>query len=317
MHDPKHLKETSSLVDGALTDSVRQNHWTLLGAFRDWLDAHPLMVPRALQETAAYFMQELGYLRDWQWQTLHRSMCSLVGAMSNAPLYSNLPHSVSLNSVAPHYRAALSTANQHAQQSQPHGQAAVALDHIIVAVEEEPRLWARVALLLMWLTGARVGCVLQLRVEDVVLDSEGNLSLSFAHGKGVRLRGPYTTGTSVTGEWQRAGAAVPAARCSASAVGKEDQLLFPATEETIFSRRMARLLAAIRVAHPALNLRAMRRGSLQTVSASGLVPMTAVMDRAGHTNIRTTRRYHDFGRADVEALRQGALMAAALLPASR
>ena len=108
MHDPKHLKETSSLVDGALTDSVRQNHWTLLGAFRDSLDAHPIMVPRALQETAAYFMQERGYLRGWQWQTLHRSMCSLVGAMSNAPLYSNLPHSVSLNSVAPHYRAALS-----------------------------------------------------------------------------------------------------------------------------------------------------------------------------------------------------------------
>lgn len=311
LYTNEHLQQTSSLVDSALTEAVRAQHRRHLREFREWLLARPVMVPRPLEETAAYFMQEVGFNRKWQWQTLHRSLCSLVGAMSNAPLYCNLPHPVHLNSVAPHFRAALSSANQLAQQSQPHGQVAVGLEHITVAVEEEPRLWARVALLLMWLSSARVGCVLQLRVEDLRLETNGNLQLHFAHGKGVRLRGPYTVGCKVTGEWRTLIETYLAERRSAAA---PSDLLFPATEECPLPRRITRLLSSIRVAHPAMNLRAMRRGSLQTVASSAEAPIKSVMERAGHTSDRTTRRYLDFGRRDVEAHREGARITAPLLP---
>jgi hypothetical protein len=61
------------------------------------------------------------------------------------------------------------------------------------------------------------------------------------------------------------------------------------------SKRMTEMLRALRVANPSLNLRAMRRGALQTMALGG-TPAEVLMSYSGHTNVATLKRYLDWGR---------------------
>ena len=142
------------------------------------------------------------------------------------------------------------------------------------------------------------------------MHSDGGLQVHFCRGKSVRLRGPYTTSTGISAEWRE----LVQTYIAQLAPERPSPLLFPATQELTLSARMPTLLRAVRVADLSLNLRAMRRGSLQALAASGEVPLQEVMLRAGHTNERTTRRYLDWGRMDGEARRAGARHAGVLLP---
>ena len=74
-----------------------------------------------------------------------------------------------------------------------------------------------------------------------------------------------------------------------------DDLLFPATADVPLPKRMPALLSAIRAADPELNLRAMRRGALQTMALAGVSAET-LMTFSGHTNDKTLKRYLDWGR---------------------
>jgi integrase len=139
------------------------------------------------------------------------------------------------------------------------------------------------------------------------------MAVHFAHGKGVKMRGPYTVGSNLGppgGAWRTIVQAYLTQRWQQGA--RPSDLLFPATQEFSLPRRTSHLLAAIRVADPALSMRAMRRGSLQAVMAAGFA-IDDVMMRAGHTSTKTTRRYLDFGRKDEEALARGARITAPLL----
>jgi len=311
IHSEGALAATSPLVNEALTTEVRKQHRRRLHQLRDFLLIHPTALAMSLVEVAIAQLHAEAQAANWQWQTLHRSMCSLTGALSNVSLYTTLLHPILLG-LHPAWRAALSTASQRAQHSQPRGQAAATSSEMATAVEQEPRLWCRVALILMWVASPRVGCTLQLRVQDVSLRPDGLLALHFAQGKGVRLRGPYTVGASVCGDWKAQLEAYLEQRLQA---GRPSDLLFPATEDTALPRRTSRCLAAVRVADRRLNLRAVRRGSIQAASASG-VETEAIRDRAGHTSIRTTRRYMDWGMQDHEALQQGAEISRAIAPAT-
>jgi hypothetical protein len=316
-----HLSNTLSLADQALTLEVRKQHRRHLAGLQEWLRAHPAMCSLPLEQAAARYMHEVAQTphrtQPWQWQTLHRSMCALAGALSNLPLYANLSHPIVLNRhTAPFWHAQLSRVNQMAQQSQPSGQAAVLQEHIEIAVAMSPRAWVKAALLLMWLSGQRVGCILQMRIADMELGEDGAMALHMCRGKGVKLRGPYTVGSMVApgSPWHQLLQVYLRERrlCCQST----EELLFPATAETPLRNRMPVMRAALRVADPQLNLRAMRRGSIQAVMLAPGATIQAVRDRAGHTSERTTRRYLDWGRRDAEALRQGAALAAALQPSA-
>jgi hypothetical protein len=67
------------------------------------------------------------------------------------------------------------------------------------------------------------------------------------------------------------------------------------------------------VAHPSLNLRAMRRGSLQTVMQGGAT-LAEAQHRAGHMSSRTTEVYLDQGRLNLEAARRADIVTGPLLP---
>jgi integrase len=288
----------------ALVRQTRTQHRSNLAAVQEYVQEHPTAASFPLGAVVAQAMTERGHQRKWQWQTLHRSMCSTVGAFSNLPLYSNCDLTVSL-SACPWFRACLSYVQQRAQESQPRNQTAVTQEQIEVAVEESPHLWIRTALVLMWLTSARVGCVLQLRMQDVSFapgpaTNSTLLRVHFAHGKGVKMRGPYTVfATLAEGPWRDLLTTFVALRRAEGA--RQSDLLLPATPLTPAARRTSTLLAAVRAADPALNLRAMRRGSLQTVMQQEGVSVEQLMLRAGHTNPKTTRRYLSFGMQDREA----------------
>jgi integrase len=297
-------EEEQTLAERALTHAVRMQHHGLLAGWKEWLRHHPALLSQPLSHLAEPFLWERAAARDWQWQTLHRNMCSLVGACSNAPLYTNLEHPIPL-STSSVFRQAMSAVSQRAQQSQPRNQAAVSQEQVEVAVEEAPSLWQRVALILMWLTSARVGCVLQLRMQDLAprVDAATGaeiLSVHFAHGKGVKMRGPYTVfATLAAGPWREALLAHLERRWAEGA--RPTDLLLPGTPLTPPARRTSALLAAVRAADPGLNLRAMRRGSLQTIMQQEGCTVEELMQRAGHTNAKTTRRYLAFGLEDREA----------------
>jgi len=310
--------EMQTLTERALTYAVRSQHHQLLEHWKEWLCHHPVMLSEPLSHLAVQFLWERGHQREWQWQTLHRNMCSLVGACSNAPLYLNTDCSIPL-SLSAHFRQAMSYVNQRAQQSQPRNQEAVSMEQVTVACEEAPFLWQRVALALMWQTSARVGCILQLEMQDVtkiVRNGVETLSVHFARGKGVKMRGPYTVFAAlVEGPWKDNLVAYMRQRQRDGAGPRSP--LFPGTPEIPESRRTTALLSAIRAADPALNLRAMRRGSLQAVMAQEGCTIEELMARAGHTNPKTTRRYLAFGLEDVEAQNLAVLRTQSLQPAHR
>lgn len=302
------------LANVALSEGVRAGHYRLLTELQEYYRAHPVLASRPLEQTAALFLQEKAHRRGWLWTTLHRTMASTMGALANLPLYSNVPRGISLNIMAPYWKAAMSTAKLRMQHAQPLGQTAVHREHVEIAVAEEPRTWVRAALILMWLSSCRVGCLLKLKVRDLTLTPEGEelrITIRFNQGKGVLARGPYAVGTKVVdSEWRAALEQHLNTRMEEAGM---DALLFPATKETPFQHRNGVLLRALRVAHPSLNMRAMRRGSLQTMAAAG-VPVETLMTRAGHTNTRTTLRYLNFGNEYKAGLEEGARIADALQP---
>ena len=313
LNDAKELEQSAPLVNDALVQGVRNQHLRHLRDFRDWLRLHPAMSSLPLQRSAILFFQEMSTTRRWQWPTLHRSMTSLIGALSNLPLYSNVPHPIRLDRNAPHWAAALKTVQQKSQLSQPRDQTAVSLPLLEIALEQEPRLWVRAALILMWMSSARVGCVLQLEIRDLKFDEKSEeLLLVFAHGKGVRFRGPYSRFARMHGPWAEI---LKEYQRQRRAAASETALLFPATAECLASRRTSVLLAAIRVADPALSMRAMRRGSLQTLSTKAPTPF--VSTAAGHTNLRTTGRYLNNDAADRHLATEALQYTEILLPGRR
>jgi integrase len=310
------LRARSSLAFSALSEAVRKQHLRWLHVLQEFVRNRPA-AGRTLEEMAALCMHEEGSRRHWQWQTLHRSMASLVGALNNVQLYTDLPHAISLNFNAPYFRATMAAVKLLGEQSKPHGQVAVTSELLETAVENESRLWIRVALVLMWVLSARVGDVLQLRIADVVLDASSlRITVTFRHGKGVLLRGPYSVHAALSPEWMAELAQLLGQRCQQVAHANGDvreALLFPATPDTALQRRTARLLASLRVAHPSLNLRAMRRGSLQTVMQGGAT-LAEAQHRAGHMSSRTTEVYLDQGRLNLEAARRADIVTGPLLP---
>jgi len=134
--EPQQLAQRSDLANEGFTHSVREQHRRWCRGLQTWIRAHPTSLAARLEDCAVRYIHELGFTSGWQWQTLHRNMCSLVGAMNNLSLYSNIAASISFNTAAPLWRGALRTASLRSQQSKPHDQTAVSLEQVQIAVEE-------------------------------------------------------------------------------------------------------------------------------------------------------------------------------------
>ena len=283
------VESVPSVVEQALSPAVRQRHRFALAQVFANLEANPTWASLPLADFLIRLLCCKAVRQQWQPQTLFREACNISGMFSNLPVYTDATHPVQLRNSA-EWRAAMDTWSLQAQQGQPSHLTAVSRDELFAALVNTPEDTIRIALLMMWLTAARPGCTLQLRPDDVEMDPTGAMTVRFASGKGVRFRGPYTVHTKVPPDLVPEVAFYLATMRQARA-----PLLFPATADCPMNKRMPRLLAALRTANPSLNLRAMRRGSLQTMALAG-TPADVLMTYSGHTNVGTLKRYLDWGR---------------------
>jgi len=275
------LSPSANERNGMLDPETMERHMCSLVQFQDRLKQSPVFSSLYMDHALSILSRESP-----------SDMYELVGAMRNLSLYSDINVSPRLECVDPGCNEALRAANERARElHQPMIQPSVAAHHISIAVEQEPRRWVKAALIIMWLTSSWPGCALQLRAGNVLLDPlSGKLSVKFVEGKAVVSRGSeYTATCVVPREWTRALQEYIYQRCVRQRA-KDDDLLFPATSETPEQLRTARILDALRVAHPALNLRGLRRGSLEAFSAAGATPED-LRARCGHANVITTQRY--------------------------
>jgi hypothetical protein len=231
-------------------------------------------------------------------------MCFLHGAFANLPLYSTALFAVRLRDF-PEWDAAMRRAKQDSQLAQPHHQVACSGEQISESLEVETDPAVRVGLILQWALAARVGCVLKLRRSCLEWDPfTRTLTAQFRHGKGVEFRGPYTVNTRIPQPY----AAELEAYLAALA---PDDLVVAAPAAGSLGDRMPRMLRAIRVADPLLNLRAVRRGALQTMSLAGVDAETLLLF-SGHTSVQTLKRYLDWGRLFASAQQAGVAAASHL-----
>ena len=286
------LRHIPRLAARGIALKVRQRHLAMLRKLRD-LDSDLILLPldAALAEQMLRWKDRL----RWRWATLERNMTTMAGALSSLRLYSRHPISVSLG--ASHlWGAAMRAAAIKAREEEPRAPRPAKWEQVVRIVDDVSLpIWMRQVLLICWLTAARPGCVLQLKAEDlqVSLASEQTLlpfAVIFRRGKGARLRGPYTVHSALQARF------LPLLRPLVEGSG----YLFPAESANHREQMARRLLAAVRAVDGSLELRSLRRGSLETLSRLG-VDERELMQFSGHTQIATLRRYLRWGRADAVA----------------
>jgi len=311
---PEPAPHAFHVAETALQPATRQRHRKRLLDAQQFLHDNPEWRARPLAEAMVRFLEERAANpprgEPWQPQTTFREATSLLGAMSWLPLYSTAPQGIPLMQSA-QFRGALATWRLAAQQAQPMNQRVVTVEDMIEAVELCMDQEARVMLMLMWLTAGRPGDVQQLQAMDVLMGEEGQLMVSFRHGKAVRMRGPYSVPTSAADAtlWRDELKQYIEAR-KAATIHAPWENLFPSTSQ---GRSLnGTLLNAIRVSNPELNLRAIRRGSLQTMAVAG-VPLNVLRKYSGHTNDAMLLRYLNWGK---EAGQEAAQARAAARPLS-
>jgi integrase len=276
-------------VESGLSAAVRQRHRNALNNVVESLERNPTWQKENLADLLINYLECKGQRQNWQPQTLHREACNLHGAFANLPLYTTATHPVLLRNSA-EWKAALDFWQLRGQQNQPLGQTAACPKDIFNALRNTPEMQTRVALLLMWLTAARPGDILQLKPEHVKLEVNGQLMMTIAAGKGVNFRGVYSVPTLVPKDY------IPEMRkYIAEMLRTKSELLFPGSDGLPLKDRMGAMLTALRTANSTLSLRSMRRGALQTM-AKAEVPLETLRQFSGHKSNETLLRYLDFGR---------------------
>jgi integrase len=282
----------AALTEQGKTREVRDRHRAFLKRARDELDEYTKQLP--LAEALVRLFQKWHRARNWSYATLHREMANAAGALSDLPLYTDVPMQVNIGQ-APAWRNAMRTAEQRLKEHEGRDNAATMVEEIDKALEHCDKKPIRAALMLMWLTAARAGCTLKLERRDVQLADSGDLQVTFHKGKGVKFRGPYTVNSKCPARWLT----------DLKAFLRDfepTQPLFPFQGATAI--RGDHVRDTLRTANPFLGLRAMRRGSLQTM-ASNDVPLAVLMTFSGHTQERTLLRYLGWGRHAGQMAEQG------------
>jgi integrase len=161
---------------------------------------------------------------------------------------------------------------------------------------------------LAWATAARVGDTLQIEKRDITLlkrdDGNWATQVFFRRGKTVATSGPYTVNTLLSADdaasLQRV-MAMNAKKFMWHAESKE--------QRQQYARRLTESLKAVR---PDLALHAIRRGALQTMAQAG-VRMDDIRLFSRHADIRTLRRYLQYGKVKSEETKRGTTAAETLL----
>jgi hypothetical protein len=233
----------------------------------------------------------------WKAATLHRTAASFVGAFNAIHLFlrnETVDRPIKLMDSTTFYNA-FATMKRAAMETQPVGQAAATADDILEAMSHAPTKARRMQCLVLWATGARVGCTNKALAANITIDLlTGNLRFHVAKGKGVLVRqGKYEIHTRIMN---------PELRKELfeylSAIKDKTSLAFPPSPGCSLASRTKELNTMLKKARSDLTTRAVRRGSLQAMSTGELtgdpVAEEVLMAISGHKSKETLNRYLDW-----------------------
>jgi integrase len=279
-------RRTPSIVWAAVTEAVRRAHVADISRFRGYLLQRPKTLHLPLDVLLAHHLQILRVEREWAWSTVSRVSAGLIGALASFPVYSSTHGAPSIPLARmPHFRAILMSSARLAAAIGPREPVPASPDDVRVALEHLSSVKAKVALLLCWFSAARPCDVLSLRAENVLFDTDNRIALNVRRGKVVNSVGAYHLHTRIDSDHHF--------KMVQDFVKDSAGFLFPLRSGYQRQVLLTELRLALRCSRPTLELRSLRRGSLQLLAKAG-ASEAELLCFSRHTTARQLRRYLGF-----------------------
>lgn len=277
----------------ALASSTRQTHQRLLKLMEtipSEQHQHPLI--RALGD----FFERRRQERKWTWSTMLKNLVSLQGALALLPLYrATVFFGLSLKGDIM-WRQLVEASARKAKTEIPRTPQAMTPQLFNATLSAERDHAKAGALTLAWFTAQRIGCVLKLNREDVVINSDTSLSVTFRRGKTATVGGPYCVHTTQLQHYLK----------------RLQPLLNISPKGSLFHMKSCAMLSTFRAVNNAMEAKSIRRGSLQQMARSG-TPIDILMRYSGHTREKTLLRYLNWGSITQDLSTKMALAGVALM----
>lgn len=223
-----------------------------------------------------------------RWSTTMTKMATIQGALRLLPIYADQPPIMMKECTV--WTQSMKAVSKQTKQELPEQANPASWDLVKKAVELEPHKSTKMAVMLTWLTCGRAGDVLQLEPDCIEVQETG-LMVHFRRAKTVKSRGPYPIFTPLPPQEFR------------KEFYEFVELALSTKRKWLFEKVQGNhVKLALRRAHPKLEQRSLRRGSIQTLAATGLSD-EELLKYSGHTNVQMLRRYLNFGKLSGEGRR--------------
>ena len=297
-------QETHPLAAKGITAQARTEHLRLLRLLiATPTDTHDWPVGRAALEA----LEQERVRKEWCWATVENKTGMVAAALSRLRQYSSATLEPVLLRFDPEWVDAGRHIRRLARQTSPTGLPAVQQADIVRAITEARNPEVRAMLILAWATVGRCGDVSQVKTSGVTFGTttKGRTALSvfFERGKVIGKLDPYHVHTAVPLQW---------AEWLRDWCGTvKTVFLFQRPSRAMRSKFLTEVRDHLRTINPRYDLRAVRRGSAQTMAESG-VPLSTILTFTKHADVKMLRRYLRFGKTKSEETRKGTAAASAL-----
>lgn len=281
-----------ALVWTAMISETRRGHIKELKALREYVQALPLQHP--LDMAIARYAEKARDSRKLAWSSVSRIIQSLIGAFAVFPNYATGEDEefppIFINKW-PGIRDSLKTAKRLSNTVGVREPVAATPSQVTEAFEflsEHDRVFLQVC----WLTSQRPGDVVHVRSEHVSL-MEDHSVIRFAEGKNHAATDQYAIHCVVPTDW------APGWRCLLAIKRK---FLFEVPTKSARFSLMRRVREALRRTKGGekLEMKSLRRGSLQTMAENGC-SVAELLKFSRHQDAKTLRRYLSYDAvADAE-----------------
>ena len=276
-----------SIPWSASTTSTRRTHVAELTRLRDFIEKLD-STKAPLSVLITQFLQDRRTEGELAWSTVSRVTGTLIGAFQSLPYYTT--NGVSLNVGRWHtVKDALTTANRLSASEGTHEPTAAKPQQVATTVGSlmrDKHLAEACALSLCWYSAQRPCDTLLVRTAGLSSSNGDQWKARFQEGKVIGKVEAYHIHFRVPNK--KALEAIKKYHLSRKR-GKHKQL-FEFASAYRRSQFLTRIRQALREVDPSLELRSLRRGSLQTYAEAG-VSESALLAYSRHTSVQMLRRY--------------------------
>lgn len=241
-------------------------------------------LPHAIME----FVRWIAVKRRWKWATYAKNLSTIEAALESLPLYTNQKKGISLKD-CPEWKENLAGAQlkEHESEAEPPEPVTIGDFEAIRQSLELQHPTEALFLTLMWMFAARPADISRLRVRDITFQSQdknGNvpIQLTIREGKAVKFRGPYPVSSILPIKY--------ASLLQQMMKEKERRARIFHNPDEI----RARVLAEVQKKVPKSTLSSLRKGAAMHLAKQG-VPEEELMRLTGHTQLKTLRKYLQYG----------------------